>query len=233
MSPDWSRPSTFVLAAVLAANLALPVAHFWPADGGSATPAAVAAPARSRAATAARAPVATGRQTAGRQAVEPVDPPIVAKRVVHKPAPPVCRAWGPFTELTQAESVAAALELDPMDFEVFESQVRARPDYLVTVQASGSRRSAARIVEELRTQDVESYLLDRPGNVLAAGVFSNQARAEMLRRRLDELGYGAAIEPLDRSHRVYHLMARLPADREPAIPAAGACGDIAPIEQFL
>lgn len=229
MSPDWSRPSTFLLVAVLAANLVLPLAHYWPERTIHASSAKVAVPAGSRSAPS----MAVTARRAPARPVEPVDLPVTARRVAHKAAPPVCRAWGPFTDVAQAESVAAQLALDPLDFEVFESEVRARPDYLVTVQTPGPRRVAIRTVEELSAQGVESYLLDRPGNVLAVGVFSNQARAETQRRLMDELGFAAVVEPLDRSHQVYHLMARVPADVEPVIPPAAACGEIAPMEQFL
>lgn len=236
MLSSWTRPSSILLAAVVAANVALPVVHYAAGEGsttgrgGASEPAVVAPPARSL-----PAPVESAPQVAA--SVRPVEVPFVAKRVTHRQAPRVCRAWGPFTEVARAESVAAELELDPVDFEVFESEVRTRPDYLVTVQVPGSRRAGNRVMNELRNQDVDSYRLDRPGNVLAAGVFGNRERAETQRRKIAELGYDVVVEPLDRSHRVYHLMARLPADLPaesvPEVPPAGTCSDIAPMRQFL
>ena len=222
---DWNRPSTLLLAAVLAANVVMPLVHFWPREAGADEAVRTAPQASSR--SPARAPSG--------QAVEPIVAALPAKRVALQKAAPVCRAWGPFTASEEAESAAARLQLETTDFEVLEADVPARPDYLVKVRAPGSREAAGRAISELRSLDVDSYILerDRQGSVLAAGVFSNPARAESLRRKLTGLGYDATVAQLDRSHRVYHLMARLPPDFEPEIPAAGTCSDIARMGQFL
>lgn len=244
----WDSPATLVLLAVVAANLILPVAHFWPETGHGGVPArasnedaaAPPGPVAARpdgAAAMARSPAAEGPSSADAPAprLAPVITPELAKRVsLRKPAP-VCHAWGPFTTLEEAEQLARRLGLPGRDFEVFESEVAADPDYLVTVRASGSRDAAERVLEELGSRGVDSYLLERAGaaSVLAAGVFSAAARADAQQSRLAELGYDAAVQPLQRAHQVYHLLARLPASADPEVTPLGACGDIAPLEQFL
>jgi cell division protein FtsN len=244
----WDSPATLVLLAVVAANLILPVAHFWP-DAGLGGPSPRASQqdaAGSPAPVAARAdgPEAVAQSRAAERPdggdvraprLAPVITPELAKRVSLRNPAPVCRAWGPFTTLDEAEALARRLGLPATDFEVFESEVTADPDYLVTVRAPGSRDAAARVLEELSGRGVDSYLLERAGttSVLAAGVFSAAERADAQQSRLAGLGYEAAIEPLQRAHQVYHLLARLPATANPEVAPLGACSDIAPLEQFL
>ena len=224
---DLSRPSSLLLLAVIAGNLMVPVAHFWPQD-------AEAAPAEARSVGSRPAEPAPPAAESAVQ-IRTVQVPPLAKRVTSRQPAPVCRAWGPFTELQEAESLAVRLNLASRDFEVFQSEVAATPDYLVTLQVPGARDAAQRIMRELRSHEVESYILDQEGagSVLAVGVFSVAKRAEARRQWLSGLGYEAVVQPLDRSHRVYHLLARVPADPEPEVPPLGACGDIAPMQQFL
>lgn len=222
----WMRPSTLFLVAVIAANLLLGMAHFWPSagatDDSSGEPREAAAAPRLKLAADARR-------------VTPVAAPPVAKRIAVRKPTPVCLAWGPFSGAGEAEAVARQLALNPQSFEIFEAQVSAGDDHLVTVRADGGRDTVDRTIRELRSQDLESYLLRRSetGNVLAVGVFSRPAGAEMRRQRLADLGYDAAVVPLDRAHRAYHLMARIPSDQDPQIAPAGHCSDIAPVQQFL
>lgn len=221
---DLCRPSSVLLLAVIAANLVLPLAY-WSSSEVASDQAAPAGVAQQRPAFA---------RPVERLAPVSAPAPAVERVALHKPAP-VCRAWGPFTEVTEAEGLAARLQLASEDFEVFQAQVEADPDYLVTVRAPGTREAADRVLRELHGRDIDSYILERgpSSNVLAVGVFSAPDGAQAQQQRLADLGYQAVVEPLERSHRIYHLLARLPADLEPEIAPAGACGDIAPLQQFL
>jgi hypothetical protein len=226
----WNRPSTLLLATIVAVNLTLPIVHFWPGE----TRAENTVPGKSGAAAAdpeERSPVPAVR-------VEPSGPTVPGTRVAMRKTTPVCLAWGPFTGLAEAESLAARLQLRNDHFEVFESQTSAGTDYLVTVHVPGARNAAERVLEELQSRNIDNQVLRRGrlGSVLAVGVFSDQGRADAQRQRMTELGHEAAVQALDRSRLLYHLMARLPADLEPEIPIAGVrgvCSDIAPMDQFL
>lgn len=250
----WSLPSSWVLTAVITVNLLLPVAHFWQggagadASSGAEEPAADSdrVPQQPVAGTRPGAAAALPAETAGAKAgprepgraqaqIAPVVPPERGRRVAMHELVPVCRAWGPFSELAEAETLAVRLHLDGDDFEVFHATVEDRPDYLVTVTTAGPRDEIQRTLHELQTRGVDSYILDRGSDqaVLAVGVFSNHERALVQQRRLQELGYEGAIEPLQRPREVYHLMARIPPDLEPEVPSVGSCSDIAPLEQFL
>lgn len=217
----WNRPSSLLLLAVLAANLLLPLAHFWPA-GASERPAS---------------PVRRSLEVVSPAAVVRIEPiyPVVPRRVAHRRPAPVCRAWGPFTDMAQAEALAARLQLASGSFEVLPSAVRERAEYLVTVLAPGSWQAANRMIGELAARQIDSQLLGPRAdvNVLAAGVFSGERRAETQRRRLEDLGYQASVQPLRGSRPSYHLLARIPVEVEPEIPPSGACSDIAPLQQFL
>jgi hypothetical protein len=222
----FNRPATVLLAAVLAANLLLPTVHFWPGETAAAAP----DPGVQSAGANRGPPPRAGQRLA------PIPLAVLpAKRVTMREPTPACLAWGPFTEVAEAESLASRLNLDSRRFEIFESQVSVRADYLVTVQAPGPRDAGKRVIEALRAHNVDSYVLEggSASQRLAAGVFRNPRRAESQQQRLAELGYDAAVEPLDRSHRIFHLMARMPPEVAPEIPAVGACSDIAPMEQFL
>ncbi len=221
----WDRPSTWMLAGVLTANVALPVTHFW---GAGDLPAA--AEARSANAVA----------QAPSSAIEPIRVALPDRR----PAPAastaavparLCLAWGPFTKASEAQSMASRLDLVESTFEIRASEVPAPPDYLVTVHTPGSRDDVRSTLQTLAAHHVDSYVLERrdDGSVLAAGVFSAPGRAQSQRRRLRELGYSAEVQPLGRTREVYHLLAEVPAGREPEIPAVAACDHIAPQSQVL
>lgn len=244
---DLSRPSSLLLVAVIAVNLLLPVAHFWPGDAQAAALIGEAPADQSAASggdeTASGGPAASAKPPAAEPEAPPaavtlpvelVQVPAYARRVVPAvpPAAPVCRAWGPFSAAEEARAMAARLALDG-DFRVFESQEADSPDYLVTLLVPGGRAAVGETVQRLETHDVDSYLLDREGAVLAAGVFSARARAESRSRQLAELGFEATVEPLSRTRRSYHLLARVPRQHQTEIPPVGACGDIAPPPQFL
>lgn len=234
----WNQPSTVVLAVILTANLLLPVSHFWPGDSppeGSRHPEKPATRVQTPSAVSAAEERTTRPQLHRALEPRPVAPPSAATRVSLRKATPVCRAWGPFDEVAAAEAAAVRLALSPGTFEVYQSRVHAEPDYLVFVRASRSLEEARLAMSHLQENGLDSYIMERgqAGNRLAAGVFSSLERAEAQHRRVVELGYEGGIEPLDRSRRTYHLMARVAADRTLDVAPLGSCDDIAPLQQFL
>lgn len=211
----WDDPALLLLIMVVATNALVASAHFWP-EAPASEPPLVATPAR---------PVP----------LDPVVLPNVVKRVALRHAAPVCRAWGPFAALDEAETLARRLALPSEDFEVFHAEEEAPPDYLVTLRAPGAGGAVDRVLETLSEQGIDHYILERGpvDNVLAAGVFSARDRADAQSRRLEALGFDPAVEALNRSRDVYHLLARMPAESHPEIAPLGACSEIAPLEQFL
>ncbi len=237
---DWIRPSTILLVLVLLANVALPVSRLW---GGAEEPAEPATEAVPR-----RPPDPVPRLTLSPQRAggdgsidRPAalrDEPSGVVRGAAEVRPSVasdCRAWGPFDAVEPAEAAAARLQLVPGSFEVVGSDVRAAPEHLVYVPTEGSRGVARRIAGALERHGIDSYIMGgtRLANAVAVGVFSDPERARAQQRRVADLGYDALVEALERSQRVYHLTARVPADFETQIPSTGACDDIAPMQRFL
>jgi len=160
--------------------------------------------------------------------------------VVHRNQTRSCLVWGPYTERTEAEEVAQRMRLDPGHTEFRESEVAVREEHLVLVRAAGPRQVAERIMKELHSRNVDSYIIragrdrgERDVAALAAGVFRDPGRADRHRNRLKEWGYDADVEAMRRSERVFHLLARVPLDAALEFAPARACDDIAPWRQLL
>jgi len=119
-----------------------------------------------------------------------------------------CLIWGPYTEREPLNNVLAELEPFLRNHEVRQTEVNAAPDYLVFIGAGGSRNRARQILNELKSQDIDSALirLDESDNAISVGVFSQASRAERQRRRVADLGYDAAVRELARTHEVFQLV---------------------------
>jgi hypothetical protein len=149
-------------------------------------------------------------------------------------SPLLCRAWGPFSDTGDLERVVEELELQASDFEIIESEIPASTEYLVYIRPAGNRDAAKRVVEELRSQDIDSFIMGgRFNNSLSVGLFSRESGALEQQQRVVALGYSANIEPLHRSQRAYHLLARVAPERSVAAEQNRACAEIASIQQFL
>ena len=161
---------------------------------------------------------------------------LVSELVPERPArsPQLCRAWGPFSDTGDLERVVEELELQASDFEIIESEIPASTEYLVYIRPAGNREAAKRVVEELRSQDIDSFIMGgRFNNSLSVGLFSRESGALEQQQRIVALGYSANIEPMHRSQRAYHLLARVAPERSGAAEQNRACAEIASIQQFL
>ena len=149
-------------------------------------------------------------------------------------SPLLCRAWGPFSDTGDLERVVEELGLQASDFEIIESEIPANTEYLVYVRPAGDREAAKRAVAELRSQDIDSFIMGgRFNNSLSVGLFSKESGALQQQQRVVALGYSANIEPLQRSERAYHLLARVAPERSVAAEQNRACAEIASVQQFL
>ena len=141
----------------------------------------------------------------------------------------VCRVWGPFTSRAEVEKVERDVAANGGQARVTESIVPGRPDYLVYIGTPGNAQNAHRVLEELKTQAIDSALIRRGrfNNTVSVGVFSRNDRAQRQRRRVAKLGYDVGIEEIDRSYNVFHLEATVLADFVSAVAPSGTCGEIA------
>ena len=113
--------------------------------------------------------------------------------------------------------------------ELRESLIQSDPDYLVYVAKLGSTEQANRTAQELKTLEIDSYLIRRDdvGPILSVGVFSQEARAERLQERLHKLGYEVVLEALERTQTVFELTGHVLIDSEDYSTSTANCASIA------
>ena len=169
------------------------------------------------------------RQARSRQATNP-EPDISSEEA--SPDELVCRAWGPFNDITQLEPLQAAVASVGSAIEVRTSEIAGDPDYLVFIETGGNPDTARRTLQELENQSVDAYVIAGGPflNAVSVGVFSRQNRARSQHERVENLGYNASIEALTRSQSVHHLIARVPASFELAASDSVACTAIASVQ---
>ena len=146
-----------------------------------------------------------------------------------------CRAWGPFANREVLEPVQAIVRQADPAARVVSFEIEAAPDYLVYLDSDNNLDNARRILKELESQGIDAYVIagGQYVNSVSAGVFSNRQGADNLIGRLQDLGYAAALQPLERSQQVIYLLARVPADYQADGADSVACGAIAQLQEFL
>jgi len=144
----------------------------------------------------------------------------------------VCRAWGPFGEPAQLETLQRQLEALGGAVEVRSSEVQGEPDFLVFIDTGNNLDTARRTLQELETQAVDAYIIAGGPyiNSVSVGVFSRGERAEAQQRRVETLGYKSSVVELSRSQTVYHLIARLPESLDTLEDPGMDCQTIASIQ---
>ena len=150
---------------------------------------------------------------------------------IAEPEELVCRAWGPFNDITQLEPLQARVAAVGSAIEVRTSEIAGDPDYLVFIDTGGNADTARRMLQELESQSVDAYVIAGGPflNAVSVGVFSRQARANIQHDRVESLGYDASIEALTRSQSVFHLIARVPQGFRSREPGSVACTEIASV----
>lgn len=146
-----------------------------------------------------------------------------------------CLTWGPYTERKPLDDALAELEPFLRNHEIRQAEVNDQPDYLVFVGARGSRNRARQILEELKSQNIDSAIIRLDDdNAISVGVFSQPRRAERQQRRVSDLGYEVEIRELTRTHEVFQLIGWPRAGTvELPRPADGYCDAIAQGSGFL
>jgi len=146
-----------------------------------------------------------------------------------------CLTWGPYTEREPLNNALAELEPFLRNHEIRRAEVSDEPDYLVFIGARGSRNRARQILEELKSQNIDSAIIRLDDdNAISVGVFSQSRRAERQQRRVSDLGYEVEIRELTRTHEVFQLIGwpRAGTVQLPR-PADGYCDAIAQGSGFL
>ena len=146
-----------------------------------------------------------------------------------------CRAWGPFANSEVLEPVREIVLLEDPAARVVSFEIEAAPDFLVYLDSDNNLDNARRMLKELESQGIETYVIagGEYVNSVSAGVFSNQEGADALVERLRDLGYAPAQQALERSQQVTYLLARVPAGFQAADAESVECGTIAQLQEFL
>lgn len=146
----------------------------------------------------------------------------------------VCRAWGPFNDAAEAERLVADLNLGATAYRVVDEETGAATEYLVYIDHGGDREAALGVLEELRSREVEGYIMrGRFNDGVSVGVFSQQDRAARQQERVAAMGYAARLEVLQRTRRVYYLAAQVPPSSIDRGGPNKPCSDIAPTRDIL
>jgi hypothetical protein len=148
-----------------------------------------------------------------------------------EPVAPVreCRVWGPAQSAEELAELGDRLAAQGGFPEIRESYVQSEPDYMVYVSKLGSRERAKMTAGELKSLDIDSYLINRDdqGPILSVGVFSQKVRAERQRERLQTLGYDVVLEVLERNQTVFELTAHVLVESPEYATSTSPCPAIA------
>jgi cell division septation protein DedD len=136
-----------------------------------------------------------------------------------------CRSWGPEKDPQAFASLVAELDLTGSFPEVQKQEIMGAPDFLVYVGELGSQDNAKRVSQVLKSQGIDSYIIDRENDylILSVGVFSKESRANIQLERVSVLGYDVFIEQLERVQTVYNLMAHVNVDSDFYASSTSAC----------
>ena len=149
--------------------------------------------------------------------------------VIEPPAARECRIWGPESSAGELQAIQASLHAAGGLPELRETQIDIPPDFLVKVGPVASRGEALKISEELKSLQIDNYILpsDDAQPAISVGVFSRKELASKLEKKLTQLGYPVEIEPLVRSQSVYHVAAHVEVSSDLYKSSTGACIEIA------
>ena len=150
----------------------------------------------------------------------------------------MCMAAGPFETMAALRGLRERIQSAGATVHVVEEQVEAPPDYLVYIEPASSRDVARRVLQELKAQSIDSYLI-RDGDLtdaISVGVFTQNELAKGQRERIAALGYEVSLRDLNRSHTVYRLLAQ-GTDVAPIDADSGTnwvpCDEIAAVDRIL
>jgi hypothetical protein len=124
-----------------------------------------------------------------------------------------CLTWGPFHDPSAVDVLRTQLEAEGADCKVVASEVAADPDYLVFLGPTDSREAARRLLEELKSQGLESNIISRGAleNAISVGVFTREQFAIAHQKRIEDRGYEVGLRQVPRMQTVYHVLAESPA----------------------
>ena len=120
-----------------------------------------------------------------------------------------CFAVGPLVSSVQASELESAMAADGIAAKKVEREVESGWDYWVYIPPPPSARATARLLEELKSSGIESFLIadGELEGAIAMGIFPDEAGARERHASLSSLGYDMRIYHMQRWAREYWLLA--------------------------
>lgn len=112
-----------------------------------------------------------------------------------------------FDEKKDADRAVSAVQVAQLEARLDTVEVQDRSDYWVHVGPYSSRDRALAVLQQLRADGIDSFLIGdgELKNAISLGFFSQQASAERLARRYQNIGHVVSIFEVKRYRPSYHL----------------------------
>jgi hypothetical protein len=123
-----------------------------------------------------------------------------AVKLVH---PPLCTLVGPFSRLLLAEYFLEVLQSLDVISEIRSIVVVSEPGYWLHLSPEKSRKDALRRLSELQARGIDSYVIPdgNLANGISLGMFSDEARAQVMEKTIEERGYKPKIVEVPREQK--------------------------------
>lgn len=127
--------------------------------------------------------------------------PLTAGNAPEVPAAPICRMIGPFHEVVSARQVRERLAAIPLQSDLYQINVPAKPVYWVYLGPMRTRQEAQDQHRQLLAKDIESFIItDGPLlNGVSLGFFTVPESAQNMLKRRREQGYDAKVREVART----------------------------------
>ncbi|MGI9274590.1 MAG: SPOR domain-containing protein [Endozoicomonas sp.] len=127
-----------------------------------------------------------------------------------------CLVLGPFSSATKADNLQQRLFAVGVGSRERSDGEATQADFWVHIPPLASRVNAIRMLRELQGQGIDSFVITQGelSNGISLGLFSREASANEVSRRLLEAGYETRIKQLARSPETYWLEMDLKESRQ-------------------
>ena len=155
----------------------------------------------------------TNQDVRQRQMYQVVKNPLLLSETIT----PGCKAVGPFTSVTLAQSALERVEsLDYLVELRALDQLTGEHDYRVMFPPAASLEQAFRQLRELQSRGIDSYVITQGKDTLgiSLGVYAIAKTAETVRQELGEKGYPTLVVKIARLEREYWIFSKINPDLE-------------------
>ena len=114
----------------------------------------------------------------------------------------ICWQIGPFKEIVSGKQVVSRLAAMGIDLKLQSVEIPDKPDYWVHIPPQVSRREAIKLLRELQSKKIDSFLIGdgELANGISLGFFTQKDRAEKVRELHSKQGYDVEIKEVPRTH---------------------------------